>query len=101
MSVSSAGYPPGVGAGLPAGSITFKGHARFHDDAETKHWLYSALSKKLNPGNAAGEAFFWKLLDSPLRTVLSIAPVKKIMYNAKPRSRSAISARASRATRTA
>jgi hypothetical protein len=83
VNVSSGGYPPGAPAGLPLGAITFKGLASFHDDEPTRHWFYTALSKKLNPSNATGEEFFWKLLDSPLRTVLSITPVKKIMYNGR------------------
>ena len=83
VNVSSCGYPAGVGEGLPGGAITFKGHATFHDDEKTRHWFYTALSKKLNPNSADGEKFFWSLLDSPLRTVLSITPVKKIMYNGR------------------
>jgi hypothetical protein len=83
VNVSSCGYPPGSPADLPGGAITFKGLAAFHDDEKTRHWFYGALSKKLNPNNPAGEKFFWNLLDSPLRTVLSITPVKKIMYNGK------------------
>jgi general stress protein 26 len=83
VNVSSGGYPPGSPATLPGGAITFKGRAQFHDDEKTRHWFYSALSKKLNPRSAPGEKFFFGLLDSPLRTVLSITPVKKIMYNAK------------------
>ena len=83
VNVSSCGYPPGAPATLPGGAITFKGRAQFHDDEKTRHWFYTALSKKLNPNSAAGEKFFWSLLDSPLRTVLSITPVKKIMYNGK------------------
>ena len=83
VNVSSCGYPPGAPATLPGGAITFKGRAQFHDDEKTRHWFYTALSKKLNPNSAAGEKFFWSLLDSPLRTVLSITPVKTIMYNGK------------------
>jgi general stress protein 26 len=83
VNVSSAGYPAGASDALPRGAITFKGQAAFHDDAKTKHWFYTALSQKLNPRNPAGEKFFYNLLDSPLRTVLSITPVKKIMYNGK------------------
>ena len=79
--VSSAGYPPGADADLPRGAITFKGHGEIMDDAATKAWFYPALSKKLNPTNAAGEEFFNNLLDSPLRVVLAVTPVKKIMYN--------------------
>jgi general stress protein 26 len=80
--VSSAGYPPHAGSSLPRGAITFKGRAKLLDDLTTKHWFYPALSKKLNPTNAAGEEFFNSLLDSPLRVVLEVTPEKKIMYNA-------------------
>lgn len=80
--VSSAGYPPQAGAALPRGAITFKGRAEIFDDEATKGWFYPALSKKLNPTNAAGEEFFNSLLDSPLRVVLGVKPEKKIMYNA-------------------
>jgi general stress protein 26 len=82
VNVSSAGYPEGVGEGLPSGAITFKGHSEFFDDDETKKWFYTALSRKLNPGNQAGEDAFYSLLDSPLRTIIAVTPVKKIMYNA-------------------
>jgi len=83
VNVSSAGYARGAGTELPLGAVTLKGRATFHDDEETRHWFYTALSRKLNPDSPAGERFFWKLLDSPLRTVLSITPVKQIMYNAR------------------
>jgi hypothetical protein len=83
VNVSSCGYPLGSPATLPSGAITWKGHAAFHEDDATRHWFYTALSKKLNPNSAAGEKFFWNLLDSPLRTVLSITPVKRIMYNGR------------------
>ena len=83
VNVSSAGYGPGASADLPAGAITFKGHGEFFDDDETKKWMYTALSQKLNPNNPEGEQFFYNLLDSPLRTVLAVTPVKKIMYNGK------------------
>ena len=82
VNVSSAGYPPGVGTDLPRGAVTFKGRAALDESDAVKRWFYPALSKKLNPRSAAGEAFFNKLLDSPLRTVLAVTPVKAIMYNA-------------------
>ena len=81
VNVSSASYPEGTAADAPSGAVTFKGHGEFFDDDEKKHWFYEALSKKLNPDNAAGEEFFYNLLDSPLRTILCVTPVKKIMYN--------------------
>ena len=66
---------------LPQGAITFKGTGEFYEDDETKRWFYTALSQKLNPDDDAGEEFFYNLLDSPLRTILAVTPVKKIMYN--------------------
>jgi len=83
VNVSSGGYPEGIGKGLPSGAITFKGTGEFFDDDETKNWFYPALSKKLNPTNQAGQDFFVNFLDSPLRTILAVTPVKKIMYNGR------------------
>ena len=65
----------------PRGAITFKGTGEFFDDDETKQWFYRLLAKKLNPGNPEGEAYWVDFLDSPLRTLLAVTPVKKIMYN--------------------
>ena len=83
VNVSSAGYPDGASPDLPGGAITFKGTGEFFEDEATKKWFYTALSKKLNPDNPQGEQFFTNLLDSPLRVMLAITPVKKIMYNGK------------------
>ncbi len=83
VNVSSAGYPAGASEALARGAITIKGRGTFFEDAETKRWFYSALSKKLNPNNPGGEKFFNELLDSPLRVILAITAEKKIMYNAK------------------
>ena len=81
VNVSSSAYPRGVSRNLPSGAITFKGRGEFFDDDDTKSWFYAALSKKLNPDNEQGEAFFNSLLDSPLRVILAVTPEKKIMYN--------------------
>ena len=81
VNVSSASYRLGTGAALPHGAITFKGHAEIFDDDATKRWFYPALSKKVNPDNPQGEAFFNQLLESPLRVVISVTPLKRIMYN--------------------
>lgn len=83
VNVSSCGYPLNVASdpSLPRGAITFKGHGEFRNDDATKKFFYTALSKKLNPDNKQGEEFFYNLLDSPLRTILVVTPVKKIMYN--------------------
>ncbi len=83
VNVSSHGYPVGaeIPEDAPAGAITFKGTGEFFDDQETKLWFYKQLAAKLNPGNPEGEAYWVDFLDSPLRTVLAVTPVKKIMYN--------------------
>jgi hypothetical protein len=79
VNVSSQGYAPGMEG--PGGAITFKGTGEFFDDADAKKAFYHQLAKKLNPGNPDGEAYWVDFLDSPLRTVLAVTPVKKIMYN--------------------
>ena len=81
VAISSVSYPPGADEELPAGGITFKGTGEFFDDDETKHWFYTALAKKVGQGNEAVTESFYDLLNSPLRTVLAVTPVKKIMYN--------------------
>jgi general stress protein 26 len=81
VNVSSASYGRRAGRDLPQGAITFKGRAETYDDDDTKAWFYPALSKKVNPDDASGEAFFNRLLDSPLRVILAVTPEKKIMYN--------------------
>ncbi len=82
VNVSSQSYPAGADPGLPSGAITFKGTAEFFDDDATKEWFYPALSKKVSPTNEAFEQFFNQLLDTPLRTIIAVTPVKRIMYNA-------------------
>ncbi len=82
VNVSSQSYPGTAPKGLPDGAITFKGTAEFFDDEATKEWFYPALSKKVSPSNEDFEQFFNNLLDTPLRTIIAVTPVKKIMYNA-------------------
>ena len=69
------------------GAATCKGYATFHDDDETKAWFYPALAKKVSPDNADGEAAFHSLLDSPLRTIISVEPVKWITYDGEKANR--------------
>jgi len=82
VNVSSQSYPRNAPRELVSGAITFKGTAEFFDDEETKGWFYPALAKKVSPDNAGFEKFFNDLLDTPLRTIIAVTPVKKIMYNA-------------------
>ena len=81
VAISSATYPATASSDLPAGGITFKGTGEFLDDDKTKDWFYKALSKKVAQGSPEVEESFYQLLDSPLRTVLAVTPVKRIMYN--------------------
>lgn len=82
VNVSSASYPDAAPPGLPSGAITFKGTGEFFDDDDTKAWFYRALAAKVGQGNQQVEDSFYNLLDSPLRTILCVTPVKRIMYNA-------------------
>lgn len=82
VNVSSQSYPLKASHELPSGAITFKGTAEFFDDDATKEWFYPALSRKVSPDNASFEQFFNELLDTPLRTIVAVTPVKRIMYNA-------------------
>lgn len=67
----------------PRGAVTVKGRATFHDDEETKKWFYALLAKKVSPDNKEGEDAFYSLLDSPLRTVISVEPEKWISFDAE------------------
>lgn len=81
VNVSSASYAAADADNLPAGAITFKGTGEFLDDEATKAWFYRALAAKVGQGDKAKEDGFYDLLDSPLRTILAVTPVKRIMYN--------------------
>jgi len=82
VNISSASYLSSAGPDLPSGAITFKGTGEFFDDDDTKSWFYGALAAKVGQGDKAVEDHFRDFLDSPLRTVLAVTPVKRIMYNA-------------------
>ncbi|MEZ5569840.1 MAG: hypothetical protein R3E54_16135 [Halioglobus sp.] len=81
VAVSSVSYPDNAPSHLPNGGITFKGTGEFLDDDDTKAWFYRALASKVGQGDAQVEENFFQLLDSPLRTILAVTPVKRIMYN--------------------
>ena len=73
----------------PNGAITIKGRAIIHDDDATKRWFYPALAR--GPYGRAGGVMtpeaeeqakaFERRLDSPLRVVIEIVPVKWIMLD--------------------
>lgn len=82
VNISSASYGPEAGDTSPSGAITFKGTGEFCDDEGTKEWFYRALADKVGNGNKEVSDQFRDFLDSPLRTILAVTPVKRIMYNA-------------------
>jgi nitroimidazol reductase NimA-like FMN-containing flavoprotein (pyridoxamine 5'-phosphate oxidase superfamily) len=65
------------------GAATLKGRATFHDDEATKAWFYPALAAKLRSDDEKAEEAFRRMLDSPLRVILEIEPVKWISYDAE------------------
>ncbi|MEM7018247.1 MAG: hypothetical protein AAF512_13010 [Pseudomonadota bacterium] len=83
VNISSVSYNETAPIDAPTGAITLKGHGEFFEDDATKAWFYPALAKKARPDDAAGEAFFNNLLDSPTRVILAIEPEKYIMYNSE------------------
>lgn len=82
VNVSSASYSANADKELPSGAITFKGTGEFLDDDETKKWFYRALADRVGQGSQEVSDNFYEFLDSPLRTILAVTPVKRIMYNA-------------------
>jgi nitroimidazol reductase NimA-like FMN-containing flavoprotein (pyridoxamine 5'-phosphate oxidase superfamily) len=72
-----------VTASSVMGAATLKGRAKFHDDDETKAWFYAALARKVRPDNEKAEAAFREMLDSPLRVIVEIEPLKWITYDAE------------------
>jgi hypothetical protein len=65
-----------------AGAITIKGRCIVHEDRHTKDWFYAALARKLNPTSDAAAKAFELRLDSPLRVILEVVPVKWITFDA-------------------
>jgi general stress protein 26 len=71
------------GTSMRAGkTVTFKGIATVHEDDETRQWFYPLLSERLM-GKYGPErvAEFTKMLDSPRRVVISIAPGLRVGYD--------------------
>ena len=70
----------------PNGAITIKGRAIIHTDEETKRWFYPALARgpygrnggAMTPEAEAQARAFEERLDSPLRVIIEIVPVKFI-----------------------
>lgn len=64
----------------PSKTITIKGVCTVHEDRETKDWFYPKFAQHLRPVEEEAQAFE-RMLDSPLRVVLEVEPVKFITYD--------------------
>ncbi len=63
----------------PAKTATLKGRAIIHEDRETKAWFYPALARRSGDSDAAKA--FEARLDSPLRVIIEVVPVKWITFD--------------------
>ncbi len=63
-------------------SITYKGTATVHDDAEIKAWFYPALAARVRPDDPVKQEAFVAHLDSPGRVVIEIVPDTRIGFDA-------------------
>ena len=75
IAVSSGGTSLGMRA------VTQRGRCRVRDDAETKRWFYPALAQRLQPADAARQAAFAELLDTPRRVVIEVVPEHAITFD--------------------
>jgi hypothetical protein len=84
---------PGTSMG-PGKTVTYKGTASIHDDADTKAWFFPALAERLmGPRGPARVAEFAKMLDSPRRVVISVEPVLRVGYDGDKMGRATAAAR--------
>jgi len=65
----------------PNRTITIKGRCHVREDRETKDWFYPAFADHLNPDDERTARAFEARLDSPLRVVLEVEPVKFVTYD--------------------
>ena len=70
----------GTGIGTSQ-SVTYKGKAVLHDDADTKAWMYAALAAAVRPGEPEKQAAFVAHLDSPGRVVIELVPTTRIGFD--------------------
>ena len=71
--------------GTPMGgskTVTYKGIATIHDDAETKGWFYRALAERLRSDRGPEAVdLFAKFLDSPRRVIIEVTPGLRVGYD--------------------
>jgi len=64
-------------------SLTYKGTAVIHDDADTKAWFYPALAARVRPDDPAAQQAFAGFLDSPRRLIMEIVPTDRIGFDSE------------------
>lgn len=78
VAISSRGTQIGISQ-----SVTYKGIATLHDDAETKSWFYPTLAATVRPEDASRQAAFVAHLDSPGRTVIRVQPTLRVGFDSQ------------------
>lgn len=64
-------------------TVTYKGTATIHEDAETKAWFYPALAARVRPGEPEKQAAFAGFLDSPERLVVEVTTTTRIGFDSE------------------
>jgi nitroimidazol reductase NimA-like FMN-containing flavoprotein (pyridoxamine 5'-phosphate oxidase superfamily) len=62
-------------------TVTYKGEARLHTDAETKAWLYPAMAHRLLDDHEEFMDDWIRMLDSPNRVVIEVVPGLRVSYD--------------------
>jgi nitroimidazol reductase NimA-like FMN-containing flavoprotein (pyridoxamine 5'-phosphate oxidase superfamily) len=71
-----------TGTRLPRNkTVTYKGLATVHDDANVKAWFFPALAAAVRPGDEIGQRQFAAFLDSPGRVVIEVVPTQRIGFD--------------------
>ena len=78
IAISSRGTDIGISQ-----SVTYKGLAAVHDDAETKAWFYAELAAAVRPGSESKQQAFIDHLDSPGRVVIEVRPTLRIGFDSE------------------
>jgi hypothetical protein len=64
-------------------TVTYKGICTVHSDQTTKDWFLPALAERLRPDDAAAQAAFVVLNDTPARRVLQVTPSQRIGFDGR------------------
>lgn len=70
------------GSGIAARrSMSYKGLATVHEDAQTKAWFLPAFAARLRPGDPARAAAMVQSMDTPGRVVIEVRPTTGTSYD--------------------